>query len=95
MVSVLDLKKFFDLPEKGLTDLNKVIVLQSGQMFFGILADTIVGVRRIAVAEIQQALTTRSGIREKYLLGVTADGMILLDAERLLTDGQIIVQEQA
>jgi len=94
MVSVLDLKKFFDLPEKGLTDLNKVIVLQSGQMFFGILADTIVGVRRIPVAEIQPSLPTLAGIREKYLKGITPDLTILLDAEKLLADGKIIVQEQ-
>jgi purine-binding chemotaxis protein CheW len=94
IVSVLDIKKFFDLPEKGLTDLNKVIVLQSGQMLFGILADTISGVRRIPVAGIQPSLPTLAGIREKYLRGITPDRTILLDAEKLLTDEQIIVQEQ-
>lgn len=94
IVSVLDLKKFFDLPERGLTDLNKVIVLQSGQMLFGILADTIAGVRRIPAAEIQPSLSTLAGIREKYLRGITPDRTILLDAEQLLADEQIIVQEQ-
>ncbi len=95
IVSVLDIKKFFDLPERGLTDLNKVIVLQSGQMLFGILADTIAGVRWIPVAEIQPSLPTLAGIREKYLRGITPDRTILLDAEKLLADEQIIVQEQA
>ena len=94
IVSVLDIKKFFDLPEKGLTDLNKVIVLQSGQMLFGILADTIAGVRRIPVAEIQPSLPALAGIREQYLRGITPDRTILLDAEKLLADEQIIVQEQ-
>jgi len=94
IVSVLDIKKFFDLPEKGLTDLNKVIVLQSGQMLFGILADTIAGVRRIPVAGIQPSLPTLAGIREKYLRGITPDRTILLDAEKLLADEKIIVQEQ-
>ena len=27
IVSILDIRKFFDLPEKGLTDLNKVLIL--------------------------------------------------------------------
>ena len=94
IVSVLDIKKFFDLPETGLTDLNKVIVLQSGAMLFGILADTIVGVRRIPVAEIQPSLPTLAGIREKYLRGITPDRTVLLDAGKLLADEQIIVQEQ-
>ncbi|MDP2240845.1 MAG: chemotaxis protein CheW [Burkholderiales bacterium] len=94
IVSVLDIKKFFDLPEKGLTDLNKVIVLQSRQMLFGILADTIAGVRRIPVAEIQPSLPALAGIREQYLRGITPDRTILLDAEKLLADEQIIVQEQ-
>ena len=32
ILSVIDVKKFFNLPEKGLTDLNKVIVLRSDTM---------------------------------------------------------------
>lgn len=94
ILSVIDIKKFFDLPEKGLTDLNKVIVLQSEDMLFGILADAVLGVRRIPVAEIQSSLPTLTGIREKYLKGVTPERAVVLDAEKLLTDETIIVQEQ-
>ncbi|MBZ0090624.1 MAG: chemotaxis protein CheW [Sulfuricellaceae bacterium] len=94
ILSVIDIKKFFDLPEKGLTDLNKVIVLESGKMRFGILADVIVGVHRIPVADIQPSLPTLTGIREEYLKGVTPDRTVILDAEKLLADERIIVQEQ-
>ena len=94
IVSVIDIKKFFDLPEKGLTDLNKVIVLRSDTMRFGILADAILGVRRVPFSEIQPSLPTLAGIREKYLKGVTAERTVILDAEKLLGDETIIVQEQ-
>jgi purine-binding chemotaxis protein CheW len=94
IVSVLDIKKFFDLPEKGLTDLNKVIVLHSDNMRFGILADAILGIRRVPLSEIQPSLPTLTGIREKYLKGVTAERTVVLDAEKLLGDETIIVQEQ-
>ena len=94
ILSVIDLKKFFELPEKGLTDLNKVIVLQSGNMLFGILADVIAGVRRIPVSDIQPSLPTLTGVREEYLKGVTPGRTVILDAEKLLTDESIIVQEQ-
>ncbi|MDP2371399.1 chemotaxis protein CheW [Rhodoferax sp.] len=93
ILSVIDIKKFFDLPEKGLTDLNKIIVLQSGDMVFGILADAISGMRRIAVADIQPSLPTLTGIREDYLKGVTPGRLVILDAEKLLTDEGIVVQE--
>ena len=94
IVSVIDIKKFFDLPEKGLTDLNKVVVLQSETMRFGVLADAVLGVRRIPVAGIQPSLPTLTGIREQYLKGVTSERTIVLDAEKLLRDEKMVVQEQ-
>lgn len=94
IIPVIELKKFFDLPEKGLTDLDKIIVLQSGKILFGILADTIVSVRRILLTYIQPSLPTLIGVRKNYLKGVTPERVVILDAERLLMDESIIVQEQ-
>ena len=93
ILSVIDIKKFFDLPEKGLTDLNKAIILHSAEIEFGILADSIVGVRSILLNELQPSLPTLTGIREEYLKGVTKERKVILDAERLLTDKGIIVNE--
>ena len=94
ILSVIDIKKFFDLPEEGLTDLNKVIVLRSANMLFGILADAVAGVHRIPLAGIQPSLPTLTGVREAYLRGVTAKRTVILDAEKLLADERIVVQEQ-
>lgn len=94
ILSVIDIKKFFDLPEKGLTDLNKVIVLESADMQFGVVADAIRGVRRITRADIQPSLPTLTGIREDYLLGVTVERVVVLDAGKLLRDEKLIVEEQ-
>jgi purine-binding chemotaxis protein CheW len=94
ILSVIDLKKFFDLPEKGLTDQNKVIVLRSGNMVFGVLADAVAGASRVRVADIQPSLPTLTGVREAYLIGVTLERTVILDAEKLLADEKIIVQEQ-
>ena len=100
ILPVIDIRKFFDLPEKGLTNLNKVIVLESagsksGDMVFGILADAISGVCRIPRAGIQPSLPTLTGIRDDYLVGVTAERVVVLDAEKLLHDEKLIVNEQA
>jgi purine-binding chemotaxis protein CheW len=63
-------------------------------MHFGVLADAILGVRRVPVADIQPSLPTLTGIREQYLRGVTSERTIVLDAEKLLADRKIVVQEQ-
>ena len=94
ILSVIDIKKFFDLPEKGLTDLNKVIIVNSDSMQLGVLADVILGVREIAEEDIQPSLPTLTGIRAEYLIGVAKERLVVLDARKLLSDGNIVVQEE-
>lgn len=94
ILSVVDLKRFFELPEKGLSDLNKVIVVRDSKAEFGILADAVAGVRALSMAAIQASLPTLTGIREEYLKGVTHDRLVVLDGAKLLSDGKMIVHEE-
>jgi len=94
IVSVIDLKKLFDLPGAGLTDLGRVIILHAEAMTFGILADQIIGVHDVALDEIRPAPPNHRGIRERYLMGVTSDRLVVLDAVALLSDRKIIVHEE-
>ncbi|HAS17190.1 MAG TPA: chemotaxis protein CheW [Nitrospiraceae bacterium] len=94
IVSVIDIKKFFDLPEKGITDLNKAIILQSKDIEIGILVDAVLGVRNIFITELEGGLPTLTGIREEYLKGITKERQVILDAEKLLSDRRIIVDEK-
>jgi purine-binding chemotaxis protein CheW len=93
ILSIIDIKKLFDLPEKGLTDLNKVIIVRADHMELGILADAILGVRCIAREELHPALPTQTGIREEYLKGITKDPLVVLDVERILSDEKILVND--
>ena len=94
VMSVIDLKKLFELPAKGITDLNKVVIISDGEMEFGILADAILDVRNIPLQEIQSGLPTLTGVRESYLKGITADRLVVLDAEKLLHNKDIVVHEE-
>jgi purine-binding chemotaxis protein CheW len=94
ILSVIDLKKFFDLPDRGLTDLNKVIVVHDDRMTFGILADAVLAVRSIPLDDMQPSLPTLTGIREAYLKGVTSERLVILDAGKLLADTTLIVLEE-
>jgi len=62
-------------------------------MEFGILADAIVGVRNLNLSEIETSLPTLTGIRKEYLMGITRDREVVIDAGKLLTDKGIIVDE--
>jgi len=94
IVSIVDLKKFFDLPERGLTELNKVVILQSSEMRFGILADAVLGVRLVPTDSLQPPLATLTGIGAQYLRGITEERLIILDGNRILSDGRMVVHEE-
>jgi purine-binding chemotaxis protein CheW len=93
IVSVMDIKRFFDLPEKGMSNQNQLIVVRSGAMELGILADEVLGVTSIAREELQPPLPTMTGIRAEYLRGLTAEGLAVLEIERILADRGIIVEK--
>ena len=93
ILSIIDIKKFFELPERGITDLNKVIIIHADEMEIGILADIVLGVRSVPLKDIQPSLPTLTGIREEYLKGVTGERLVVLDARKLLLDRNIIVHE--
>jgi purine-binding chemotaxis protein CheW len=92
--TVIDLKKFFDLPHSGITELNKIILLQQDHVQLGILADAITGVRRLRLDELQPALPTLTGIGADYLRGITNDRLIVLDPLKILSDKRILVDEE-
>lgn len=94
ITSIVDLKRFFELPDKGLADLNKVIILERENIEFGILADSIIGTGSLDESELQPSLPTLTGIREKYLKGITREGMAVFSAAAILEDENIIINEQ-
>jgi purine-binding chemotaxis protein CheW len=95
ILSVIDIKKFFDMPEQGISDLNKVIIINDDTMEFGILADAVLGVRKVAVSDIGPPLPTLTGIREEFLRGITCERTVILDTARILADKKIIIHQEA
>lgn len=94
IVSIIDLRRFFDLPAIGLSDLNRVVMVSNGSMEFGILADAIVGMRSLDKASLKPTPETFTGIREEFVSGVSAERLALLDLGRIMTDPRIVVREE-
>jgi purine-binding chemotaxis protein CheW len=94
ILSVINLKELLNLPGKGLGDLNKVIILNSDTMEFGILADEVIGVRSVLLGELRTSVPTLTGLGQEYLKGVSPERLIVLDADQILLDQRIVVEEE-
>ena len=94
ILSVIDLRTFFDLPHRGLSDLNKVIVLHAGAMEFGLLADAIIAARWLPRSLLLPSLPTLTEIRAEYLLGVTPERLVVFDGGKILADSRMVVHEE-
>lgn len=93
IVSVLDLKKIFNIAQNEPPTNQKILILHYGEMEFAILVDKIQGVRSINTEDLQSALPTMTGIRQDLLKGITRDRLIVLDGEKLLTSEQLVVNQ--
>jgi len=89
IVSILNLKTLFNLKERGLTELNKVIILKNKRMEFGIVADAIIGNRAIVLHGFSPPPITLDSIGHDFITGITPDGLILLNAMNLLSSNKI------
>ncbi len=92
VLSVIDLRSLLDLPLARLADPAAIVVLQSETMEFGILAEEILGVERYPLQTLERSLPTLSNIEKTYLTGVAPDRTAILDADRLLSDAQLVVE---
>lgn len=94
ILSIVDLKKMFDLPaSRGLGELNKIIIIQNDKMEFGILADSVIGTHPIPKGSVQESYTGIPGINSGYLKGVTSDHLIILNAKNILEDKKILINQ--
>lgn len=93
VLAVVDLKKFFGLAERGLVDLNRVVVLSDGHMEYGVLADAVLGVERVPESALHPAPATLGGLGGDAVRGITPDGLVVLDGPALLSDARLVVHE--
>lgn len=84
IISVINLKSLFGLREKGLTEMNKVVLLSNGEMEFGLIADGILGSGEIFEFQITEPPHNLSKLGSEFISGLLPNGTILLNANELL-----------
>lgn len=94
IISVINLKNFLGITSRGITDLNRIIVLKNKQMEFGILADSILGTKTIKTSALLPPPITIRGTEAGYVKGITSDGLIILDGSNILSTKSIIINQK-
>lgn len=92
--SIVDLRRFFELPKQDDMSVARVIIVRSGAMEIALQIDEIMGVRSLSLEDIRPTLPTLTGGSAPYLRGVTGDRLVLLDIAKLLADPKIVVNEE-
>lgn len=83
LLVILDLRSVLGLPVGALDDMSRVIVLGTEGAAFGILADAVHHLITLPAAEARGRPEGAAGHRE-YVLGITGDAVLVLDADKIL-----------
>jgi purine-binding chemotaxis protein CheW len=88
LLPLFDLRHFFELDTKGVTDLSRIIVVGDNRAEFGVLAHEVYPVSALPLQVILAASEVQFEVSRAYVRGVTTDALIVLD-------GHALLQEQA
>jgi len=91
ILSVINLKELLGLNERGLTEMNKVLLLSNGTMEFGLVTDGIFGSFDIQLSQISKAPINISKAGAAFLSGVLTNVSILLNGSQLLESESLII----
>jgi purine-binding chemotaxis protein CheW len=91
ILAVVNLKKFFGVAERGVTDRSRVIVLGHSRNELGILADEVHDLAAVREDEVLEAPASAHGVDRPHVRGVTKDALIVLAGARLLGDQRLYV----
>lgn len=95
VTAITDLKKLFSLPDKGLSSLHKAIILENDVRETAILADDIIGIETLLESDLRHSSSQTDRLNWDFVKGISEEGVILLDADKILRDERILVNDNA
>ena len=97
IISILDFHTFFGLERTALSDRRRALVLHCDQpgipLMFGVAVDAVIGSRMILEHRIQPPPSTLNGPKSHYVKGISPNGTVLLDGEKILKDQDLIIDQ--
>ncbi|MBL73833.1 MAG: chemotaxis protein CheW [Idiomarinaceae bacterium] len=89
VVTVIDTRLRFGLPENEITDNTRIVIIESDKQVIGILVDSVAEVVYLKKSEIDSAPNVGTEESARFIQGVSKrDGelLILVDLDKMLTD---------
>jgi purine-binding chemotaxis protein CheW len=86
VITVLDLRLFFNIAiDDEQAPPDELVVVESGGLEIGLLADNVEGVMTVPASEFESVDNIR------YAFGVTSEQLVLLDIQHMLEDEQLVI----
>ncbi|MBI3560788.1 MAG: chemotaxis protein CheW [Gammaproteobacteria bacterium] len=91
VVTVIDTRKRFGLPEKKPEDATRIVIIEANDQVVGILVDSVAEVAELRASQIESTPNVGSDESSKYIQGVSSHGdelLILVDVDKLLSTNE-------
>jgi purine-binding chemotaxis protein CheW len=95
LLAVLDLRRLLADDGQGLSNLNRLIVLEHPTHRLALLADAVRGVARVPVAELAPPLPTLPALQRELLVGLAPGPTAVLDFAKLIAHPRLSVRNGA
>lgn len=92
ILPIINLKYFFSIPSIENNE-KKILIISHEDISFALLIDGFSASCVISLETLQTELPTLTGIRYDFLKGVTLDGIVILDGEKLVRSPHLIINE--
>ncbi|MGE0823891.1 MAG: chemotaxis protein CheW [Candidatus Binatia bacterium] len=93
ILPVIDIAPLFGFSSQEVRAQSKSIIVQAEELEVGILTESVIGVRQLPLSALHPPLSTLTIARSRYLRGITTDGLVVLDAQKLLAATRLGSQE--
>jgi len=93
LLPIVDIGPRFGLSRGEPRKESRIIVLENSAMKFGIFAETVSGSRSVGTSELKPPLSNGQG-PSSYILNIMSDGTMLMNADAMLADISLEVNDQ-
>ncbi len=93
IVTLVDLRRLFGDASESIVDLKRAILIAHGDSRLGLLSEEILGTLQLDREGLQKAHLGRDS--ERFVRGLTDDLISLLDAQAIITDPRVNINDEA
>ncbi len=92
ILGLVNLKIFLGLKSSTPTNSSHIIILQNENFQFAVMVDEIFSVEELNLNSLTQKVISLEQETAKYVKGITPEGLILLDAEKIVNEPKLTIE---